>query len=348
MLGVVVVIENNYFVMAKQVLEKTIHSESSELINQLADQMREIEEYGLSALNKILIDNTKVSSRTFLSYLAESNFGVELARTNHPTLQLQYEPEEFNKTDFVLKKDSVYYCIQMKRLSYSERENRRAKIVEDIKRKFKNIEIDSYCSIQFKEDFNEADITDFVEFSKSKAILKESNKKFFFPDDKCIKAVIRFSPSPKRKLGHLTIGVTGDLNMVKVTHEHTEQAYNSMRRAAGVYTWNNSDKMLNIIAMEADHFDDIDISEASFGTEVFANSSDGKRSWHRKTNGFFHHAEYKDKICGVVALRRKENSILSSYHKTLFINDKFAHQITKVRDIMGVDAVLTFRDLPTH
>ncbi|WP_206669917.1 hypothetical protein [Paenibacillus luteus] len=342
----VIVIENDYLLKAKQILEKTIHNDSSDLIKKLANQMREIESHGLSALNKVLIDNTKVSSRTFLSYLAESNFGIELARYNHPDGHLQYEPEEFNRTDFVLKKNEVYYCIQMKRLSSSERENRRANIVEEIQRRFKQIALDKYCSIQFEEDFSEVDITEFIAFVSSKVMLNEDNIKFYYPTNQHTKAVIKFIDSPERQLRHLTIGVTGDLHMVNVTNEHTSQAFNSMKRAAGVYTWNNSDCMINIIAIEADHYDDIDISEACFGTEVFTYSPDGKRSWYRKSNGFFNHADYKDKISVVVALRRTESDILSSYHKTLFINDKYVHQISKIGEIMVVDAVLTNKDLP--
>ncbi|MEH7012566.1 hypothetical protein V7087_17440 [Neobacillus niacini] len=57
------------------------------------------------------------------------------------------------------------------------------------------------------------------------------------------------------------------MNWLDLTGEAEQQVKNSLAKAIGAFEWNNDEHNINLIVMEADGYEDIDISQARFITE---------------------------------------------------------------------------------
>lgn len=334
--------------LSESILERTQIYSSDDEIKRLAEQMQLISEYGMDKLNTTLLDNTKNSSRNFLDFIAEHNFGTDLIRFLG-TNQWEYEPEGYKRPiDFVLRRPDRTYYLQMKNLSSGERENRRRKLIELIKKRFQDIHIEKFISLSLSEDFNEHDVMPFISYLKSNLPQLHEGIKHTFTRDGEVKAAFRYFPAKTTKLYHLTVGVTGDLEAICVTGESEQQVKNSLTKAIGAFDWDNDESHINLIVLEADRIDDITISQAVFGTELFIftpNSRNGPRAWKRDSDGFFNIPEHSSRISGVIAIRRTSQNIISNYKKTLFINDRFLQMIEPIKTVVDVNEILTYRDL---
>lgn len=307
-----------------------------------------LSEHGLVKLNEALHNNTKNNIRNYMDFIAEHNFGAELIRYNSGSgVSIAYEPDSFKRPpDFVINKNGVFFYIQMKKLSDSERENKQRKIIDSIKRAFYKITVGKFVSLNLSEDFNAKDADLFLSFlSESIAYLPE-NIDLQFPPTGRPKIIFSLYPPNKIELQHLTVGTSGNLEWIETTGEAEKQVKNSLSKAIGAFSWNSGEKAINIIAMEADRYDDIDISQAVFGTEKFLVYSNGSKAWARDEDGFFNNPNHSPKICAVIALRRTSHTLISRYKKTLFINERFLEIVDQVKSVVDIDEILTTKDLP--
>ncbi|MEK4045919.1 hypothetical protein NSU18_20000 [Paenibacillus sp. FSL H8-0048] len=305
--------------------------------------------HGLGKLNDILYNNTKNSIRNYTDFIAEHNFGAELIRYNRSIASsIAYEPASFKRPpDFVINKNDVFFYIQMKKLSESERENKQRKLIDSIKRSFKNITIGKFVSLSLSEDFNSKDANLFSSFLRESVETLPDNTDLQFPPTGSPKIVYSLYPPNKIELQHLTVGTSGNLEWIETTGEAEQQVKNSLSKAIGAFLWDSDEKNINIIAMEADRYDDIDISQAVFGTEKFLFYRNGSRAWTRHNDGFFNNPNHSQKICAVLALRRISHTLISRYKKTLFINERHLEMIDQVKSVIDIDKILTIKDLPT-
>ncbi|MCU6794074.1 hypothetical protein OB236_18385 [Paenibacillus sp. WQ 127069] len=332
---------------AQIVFERTIYNDSQQDIEMLRNNMILLYKHGLEKVNRKLIENCRSSSRNIWDFMVEHNLAIEIIKTIDQMTTIEYEPDYLDGTvDFVLSRGKTEYYLQVKNLSDSERQNRRKKTVETIKKELMEIKVGKFISIQFSEDFNEADVQPFIENIKQRNYFQDKVKNYY-SKEKIVKASFSFHSPNISIFEHLKIGTTSDMAMVNVTGEDRKQIYNSLLKAAKSFTWKASAAKLNFIVMEADNHYDIDISESVFGIERFQHYSNGKRSWNRDESGFFYN-EYKNEVIGVIALRRREESPVSSYSKTLFINELFLEQVSQIKSIFNIDRCFRYNQLPEH
>lgn len=89
-----------------------------------------------------------------------------------------------------------------------------------------------------------------------------------YPNDISPKATfILFKP--RNKLSHLTLGSSSDMDWRDITGEAEVQIKSSLDKAIGAFAWDNNPLQVNLIVMEADQYDDTDISQAVFGEEIY-------------------------------------------------------------------------------
>jgi hypothetical protein len=329
------------------VLERTIYKESEEEIQKLEQQMGLLSQFGLNNLNEILISNARGSARNLTDFIAEHNFGAELIRfdSDNPPL---YEPPGYNRPpDFVVPKQGVRFFLQMKKLSESERDNRRKKLIERVKRSLQAIFIGKFINIALSEEFKESDIESFISFLNDSIDSIPDNVKIAYPSENEKRAVIEIFPPTNIQLQHLTVSSTRDMEWLDLTDQAEIQVRNSLAKAIGAFEWDNDEHNINLIVMEADGYDNIDISQAVFGTEIYTLFTDGSYRPNRDSDGFFYDPNYESKICGVVALRRTDRTLISRYTKTFFINDRYSHMIETVKTVVGIDEVFTYYDIPS-
>jgi len=342
-------VDESSLLLATKILERTPHNNSPEEIMNLGKQIALLSEQDMLKLSVTLLNNTRNSLRNFRDFIAEHNFGADLVRkNNNKEYVIEYEPDRFQcPPDFVITRNEVTYFLQMKKLSLSERENRRTKLIQEMKRGFEKIPCCKFISLKFHESFDGADANQLISFLSSTVLaLPEGTEYSFPPNGDNPKATYTvYSPNIK-SLNHLTIGVTGDLNMVEVTGEAESQVIGSLTKASGAFDWDTDEQRINLVVMEADHYDNIDISQAVFGTEIYLMNPQGKYAWKRGSEGFFSIKEYATKVCGVIAVRRSDYALITSYKKTLFINEPFKHMIDRILEVVIIDEILTISDLP--
>lgn len=193
--------------------------------------------HGLGKLNDILYNNTKNSIRNYTDFIAEHNFGAELIRYNRSIASsIAYEPASFKRPpDFVINKNDVFFYIQMKKLSESERENKQRKLIDSIKRSFKNITIGKFVSLSLSEDFNSKDANLFSSFLRESVETLPDNTDLQFPPTGSPKIVYSLYPPNKIELQHLTVGTSGNLEWIETTGEAEQQVKNSLSKAIGAF-----------------------------------------------------------------------------------------------------------------
>lgn len=341
--------ETNWNNIATMIFMGTKWEASEEEIKILAKRLFELEERGLSKLNKRLMEGGKMVWDTF----AEHNFCYELIEYHPSDVTVQYEPNELEgKTlkrppDFVIQKEGLTFLVQMKRLSDTERENRRSNHIKQIKKLAKDIKVNKFFWCDLSEDFNSSDVKPLVEYISKVAADSIKKKKYLYPSRKHIKAEVTFWEPQKAVFEHLTLYGSGQTNCINVTGESSTQIKSSLYNAAGAFEWDTDRKKINLVAMEignASH-DSIDLGEAVFGGEAFTYSMNGKQGWYRANNGFFYDPDFSSKVAGVIALKRKEHLPLSRYTKLLFINDSFKDMIDQLKLVMNFDRIIQFTEL---
>ncbi len=308
-------------------------------IDKLASNMLVVKNRHMDKLNKNLVE----SGRKVWDFIAEHNFAIELLNDN-PDVHIEYEPDRLTKpVDFVINKDGFTFWLQMKRLSNLERENKQEKLFRIIKEKLKEIGIPKFISIQISDEFEEADIEPLIAIIRRKALRKNNKYYRFQKKQGKRKAQFSFSLPTRAKLSNLVLGSTGDIGMVHITGLDANQIKKSLCKAALAFEWDSDATNINLIVMEADNKKDIDIGEACFGTE-FNIYQKGCIYWRRREDGLFYDICYSSKIAGIIAVRRKLHKPITSYTKTIFINDRFKNLLEILHGTVDIDNTFYFSD----
>lgn len=224
----------------------------------------------------------------------------------------------------------------MKRLSNLERENRQNKIVQKIKDGAKEIDIGMFFGCDLSEQFFEKDIPDLIDFLSNKSSNPEEGKKYTFPNKESPKAIVDFWYPNKCEISFLTLGISGDMDMVEVTGLTKNQIRQSLINAAGAFEWDVNHNIINLIAMDANEHKDMHICEAVFGTETAFEI-------YREKDGFFLMPDFSNKVAGVIALKSKEWSPVANYYATLYVNDVFKDRISDFNKLLSFDNVIHFK-----
>jgi hypothetical protein len=333
---------------AKLVFDRTIYKNDLVEISKLSTNMMKLEKAGLAKLNRTLVENSKNSVRNIWDFLAEHNLCSQLMDGIGEDIIVEYEPGRYKKPpDFVISNHDSIYFLQMKNLSDSERENRKSKVIEYIKKRCKEIPINRFISFRLDETFIMDEVDNLIEQIKGQADSNDGHK-HYYPSKSNSKAVFSFHDPNILKLEHLTVGSVSDLNMVNITGEDREQIRGSLIKASGGFVREVDHLTINLAILEADNQSDIDISECVYGVEEFQHSSNRANTWRRDTTGFFNHPEYSELISGVIILRRFERTPISKYTTTLFMNDRYTHQIAKIREVITINHIINHFELPEH
>ena len=328
--------------IARKIFEGTKYQASEEDVGDLAKNMSLLEKRGLDKLNRRLIDGGRKIWDTF----SEHNFGSMLIPHHSRKIPISYEPEEFQRPpDFKVVLGRVTYWIQMKRLANLERVNRQDKIVQKIKMAAHRIEVGMFFGCNLSEEFFEDDIPDLTDFITKHAKQSREGEEHFFPASEKPKAKVSFWRPNKTKLSNLTLGTSGDMNMVEVTGLARDQIRGSLTNAAGAFSWNIDNRTINLVAMDADRRDDIDLCDAVFGTE-FDHIHGNNHAWYRKNDGFFKMPDISDKLVGVIAVKRKKQNPVSDCFSLLFINDRFKERLDDLNSLLPFDKVIHFNMRP--
>lgn len=336
----------NYRQFALEVLNRTKYHSDEEEIQKLEQQMQLISEHGMDDLNQVLLSNARGSSRKVLDFIAEHNFAADLIRFD-PESTLLYEPSCYSSrpTDFVRCHASSLGFMQMKRLNESESDNRRKKMLDRLVTNFQSIPVGKFIVLNLSEDFKEVEVqplTNFIASSVQSAVDRET---LYYPTEEDPIATFSFYPPNRLQLKHLTLAAASDSEFVDITGVAETQVKASLEKAAGAFEWDNSHQRINLIVMEAENYEDIDISQAVFGTEIYVIQGSTVQPG-RDADGFFHDPSYCNRLCGVIALRRVDGGLITSYRKTLFINERFLPMVDQVRQMVDIEEVITTNDWP--
>ncbi|MGD0819239.1 MAG: hypothetical protein ABSA71_00670 [Desulfomonilia bacterium] len=331
--------------IARGVFERSKYEVTEECIIDLSKNITLVEEKGLSKLNNRLI----AGGRHIQDTLVEHNYAATILPILGPEASIEYEPEGLHRPpDFKIVREGITYWIQIKNLSILERENRQDKILQEIERQIREIEVGMFLGCQLNDDFSRDDIESLLTFVRS--IINEANigQAYFFPNESTPKAKIEFWLPNKLQLSHLTLGISGDIDIVEQTGLAQEQIKNSIVNAAGAFKWISDEKTINLIAMDCGRYDDIDICDALFGTEYDEISQSGRHCWCRKENGLFKKSPYDETVFGVISLRKKDKwaPIISTYTMSFFLNDTYKDSLDCVTSLFPFVIIVQYNMRP--
>ena len=129
------------------------------------------------------------------------------------------------------------------------------------------------------------------------------------------------------------------MGLVNVTGLAEAQIKNSFVKAASAFEKSIDSQNINLIAIDLQEKDDIDICDAIFGTEFDFFQGDHHR-WSRKDDGFFYNNDYRNKVAGIIGLRRKEQIPITDYNLLLFVNDDFKDRVEDMNKLLPFSKVI--------
>ncbi len=324
--------------ISRKIFEGIRYKASDEDISDLSKNIIMLEQRGLTELNRRLI----CCRTSFWDTLVEHNFAVSVVSVLDPSVSICYEPNEGlqRPPDFKITKNAITYWIQIKNLSRLERENRRAKIIEEIGRKISAIQIGKILSCKLAEDFSQSDIADLIAYISQVATTAHESEEFIFGNETSPKAKLEFWLPNRISLSHLSLGVSGDIDMVEQTGLAKEQIKQSVRNATGAFYWSANEKIINLVAMDSALHKDIDICDAVFGSE-FDGPRAGHLVWRRNPDGLFEKHPFNERLVGVIALRRKDKEVpVSKYRMLFFLNETFKNCKENITSLFSFDQII--------
>lgn len=326
----------DYIKAASEIFGSTRYRPTKKDIKILASHMQKLNERGMGKLNARLLDGGRKIRDTF----SELNFALKLISLHPDGIPISYEPDEGLRRpiDFKITLGEVTYWIQMKRLSTLERENRQNRIVDAIKREARSIKVDMFFDCHLSEDFSESDISGLISFLAIKALIPKVGKRHEFTSDGKIKTRVYFWHPSSSDLSGLTLGMSGDMGVVEETGHATNQIRQSITNAVGAFEWETGSGIVNLVAMDANEYDDIDLCDAVFGTEY----ETGRHTWGRMRDGIFHLPEISKNVDGLIALRSVGLSPVADYSTRLYVNPPSKDRIDDITQVVALDGVTYF------
>lgn len=279
-----------------------------------------LEYRGLGDLNQRLLH----SRRNVWDTIAEHNVGAILLRRFGRTAKVSYEPPCPNgrPIDFRLELNGTTFWIQVKCFSRLARENQRDNILDMIEQGAANINIAKFFSVDLAEHFSANDVPQFLKFLADTAANGNEGETRKYVRSNQVAAQVEFWKPIRRKLDGLTLGSASGMNAVNVTGLSADQMRSSIRKAAGAFSAPLDSTRINVIMAEAENCEDIDVGDACFGTEYELDRSGAGSGWSRMKNGVFEEPAVRDRVAGLIALRRTKHRPVSEYRMTFFINNQ--------------------------
>ncbi len=324
---------------------------NNEDIDKIHQNIQTIILEGLDQLPKRLYKQKKRNN--FLSTLFEIYLADNIIRNlkERSKYSLEYEPKTYQEPpDLKIKISDTIIYVQIKSAKSLERDNRLIKLIKAIKIKTDSIKINRRYSLSFSEslDINLKDIVNFIE---EKAKSGTDNKKYTYhaPNSDSYIDII-FQTPENNQLQNLSLDFGSDIDAINETNKSKNQLLNSLMNAAEAFKWESSENVINLIAIELPTtFDDIDITEAMFGTE---HDLPLLNKWTRAGDGFFHITEIKKKITAIIVLQRKEPELGADYWKVLCMNEQVVGNIQnfqeKIMNIFQCDKIWPYNKAPSY
>jgi len=331
--------------IAKEIFKKLGYEANEEEIKKLHDNIVLLENNGLGKLNQRLLQGGTGIGDT----LAEHNFAVELILYSN-TNSLEYEPPGLLRPpDFKVQVQNKTFWIQMKNFAALERNNRQdsiqKRIISILEKEPINKFFNCYYSAEFIDNAKTEDVVALSKFISENAKNSIEDKIYLFQKENRTMAKISFLNPKKNELSGLSLLSSGDMDFENVTGFVGEQLKKSISNAAGAFAWDVSENVLNLIAIEADRRKDSNICDAFFGTECVR--SHGHRFRRDRLNdGFFENSVFAKKVVGVIVMKRKERSPISSYDKMLYINEAFINRLDDIKNFLPFRKIIDRNMMP--
>jgi hypothetical protein len=331
-------------VVSRKIFEGTRYTASDEDIRDLSRNIILLEQRGLTKLNQRLVESGKKVWDT----LVEHNFAVSMVSVLDPSVSICYEPTEGlqRPPDFKITKNAITYWIQIKNLSRLERENRQGKIIEEIGRQIEAIKIGKFLGCDLAEDFSQNNIAGLIAYISQIATRANEGEEFIFGNEASPKAKLEFWLPNRISLSHLSLGVSGDIDMVDQTGFAKEQIKQSVRNASGAFDWSANEKNINLVGMDSESQKDIDVCDALFGTE-FEGCRAGRHVWRRDLDGLFKNHPFNERIVGIIALRKKNKLVpISTYKMSFFLNEAFKNFEDYLMNLFPFEQIIRYNMRP--
>jgi ABC-type metal ion transport system substrate-binding protein len=164
-------------------------------------------------------------------------------------------------------------------------------------------------------------------------------------------AKLIFWPPLELPISELTMGLWGDMEVVNITGLSADQIKKAVTKSSAAFEWETDTENINIVAMEADKYDDIDVCDALFGTEYELSYPDGHggihHGWSRKKDGLFLDETISQRITGVIALRSKDKaSPVTEYTKIFYANESQLASIHEVEKLIPFSTFARYNTRP--
>ena len=327
-------------VISRQIFEKRRYPATEEDMRNLSRNIILLQSRGLTKLNERLIEGGRKIWDTFV----EHNFAASMVSQLDPAVSISYEPAEGlqRPPDFRIIKDGITYWIQIKHLASLERENRQTNIVREIGRQISSINVGKFLGCRLAATFSVKDIAGLVSFIRQIANEVNEGKEYIFGEEASPKAILEFWLSNKASLSQLTMGISGDIEIVEQTGLAKEQIKQSVLNAAGAFDWPADAKTINLVGMDSNNYEDIDICDALFGTE-FEFFKAGRQAWSREQDGLFRMHPFNERLVGVIVLKKISRwTPMSGYKMLLFLNEAFKNCENSVTGLFSFNQVIRY------
>jgi len=331
-------------IISRKIFEGTRYEATEDDVRELSNNLILLEKRGLTKLNQRLTEGGRKTGDTFV----EHNFAASILSQLDPAVSISYEPTEGlqRPPDFKITKNDITYWIQIKNLASLERENRQTNIIKEIGRQISAINIGKFLGCRLAETFSVNDIAGLVSFIAEIAKEPNEGKEYILGEETSPKAILEFWLPNKASLSNLTIGISGDIEMVEQTGLAKEQIKQSVLNAAGAFDWTADAKTINLVSMDSNNYEDIDICDALFGTE-FEFFKAGRQAWSREQDGLFKKPTFNERLVGVIALRKINRwTPMSTYTMLLFLNEAFKNCEDKVTGLFSFKQVIRYNMRP--
>lgn len=330
--------------IAKDAFARTKYVASCRDVFALAKNMVLVERAGLGQLNQRLRNaRTKI-----FDTIAEINLAAALMRHLKDKATINYELNGFGNrpVDFAIQLGAVTFWLQMKRFANLQRENRRDQMLRTIAQRALLIPTTKFFDCALSETFVETDIPALEVHLATIAPASVDGQHYDFLLGE-LKARTEFWLPGSTKLKGLTLGSAGDLRPVDIAGLAADQVRGSLRNAVGAFSQPLSSTQINLLVAEADKYEDIDVGDACFGTETELLHVGAPPGWTREPNGVFREVELRDKVAGLLVMRRTDKSKpVCEYDTLLFVNEPYSHLVPSVQELLPIRFVARYNMRP--
>jgi hypothetical protein len=334
--------------IAKRIFTGRRYEPTDEEVGRLSKNIFLLREAGLHKLNKRLIEGGRKIWDTFV----EHNFAAELVLLHGKAMKIDYEPEDLqHRPDLRIIYGERTYWIQIKNLTDLERDSRRNKMMQDLKRFGKKIKVGKFFECILSDNFCEGDLEGLKQFLSQKAPIAQEGEEYGFPSETTPTAKLVFWSPMGLPISELTMGLWRDMEVVSITGLSADQIKKAVMNSSAAFEWGTATKNINIVAMNADKYHDIDLCDALFGTEYEFDRLDEHgvfhQRWSRKKDGLLYDEAFSKKVAGVISLRSKEkHSPVTEYTRIFYANERYLVYADDIRKVIPFSILARYNTRP--